>query len=470
MPGSSAKIALNFAGETQYIIIVPRKTTAPATNVVCTIDGVVSQTRKVYPTPHSQVSLLVEDLQPVFYLFIAYRSADGIGLDEQVNVLAVNGATGAISSLIPYQYEVDRGNGDSGIWADPIQDDTGLGDTRLAGAELVLIDERGTGFVKFEDYTIRPAGGWDWNGGKIFNTGGVYTALVVGRVDAPITPVVSGGGYDDIVIVSGNITYDPLLHNNKILYVTTGNITFPSFATLDNCKSIIQTHGLTVRNSSLIFGVGDTVKFIGTDFNRVDLGIGETFEFYIISNQMYVFDEHTGYWKVGDPVFKNKVEGNWIARDGTQYNQTDLPRLMWYVNNKLPAGSIVAEGSGAGQWAQPINDVITGKIHYPNKRKYARDNTAGTIRVPDDTGGIYYASLDNVADVPMTYEGEQVQKHYHESGTESNPIAAYKRGASSARRAWSASAGLATEQSTTDLNNGAKTIPNTSKFIPCVYI
>lgn len=480
MPGSSAEIVHNFTGGTGYIIVTPHKTTAPLADVICTMDGVVNQTRKVYPAPHGQVSLLVEDLDAVFYFFTFWRSSDGVALDQQVNILAVNGATGAVSAIKRYDYVVNRGFGDDGVWADPVTDDTEVNDTRWAGAETVVMFERGTGPLLEDAYTIKTTGGWEWNLGKAFTDDGVYTVLVVSKINAaPSTGSGAGGGYDGVIILDTNIDFDPVTHNNKILYVTDATVlTFPNFAALANCKCIIQTHAQTGTNLKVQFDVGNAIKFRGEDFNLFLLGKGEIFEFYILGNQLYVFDYEGDYSRVGDRVLCSLMPLNGLGLDGTQYTQANVPRLMWFID-KLPAGSVVAEGAGVGQWSEAITDTDTtgktgtGIVYYPQKNKYARDDVAGTIRVPDDRN-IFYGASTLITDAPGIYQFQKVGRHFHPSGTEAANDSKYKRGLINIlRKFWSAGNGTASDaKNTTDMNPNdlGINVPSNTKLIPCVII
>lgn len=476
----SATLVHNFTGETLYIICVPKKTTAPLADVICTINGVPAQTRIVYPAAHGQESVLFEGLDPVWYFFTFYRSVDGVALTEQVNIIAFNVATGASYPALKFDYVVNRGDFETDVWADPVTDDTELNDTRLAGAIKLIIFERGTGPMLDNAFTVKLTGGWDWTESKVFTEDGVYSVLAIFKVNAvPVTTTGAGGGYDGVIILDSNIVYNPVTHNNKILYVTDAtSLTFPNFSALANCKSVIQTHALSGLNIKLLLDTGDTVKFRGEDFNIFILGRGEVLEFYVLENQMYVFDYEGDYARVGTRELCSLMPLNGLGLDGTQYIQTNVPRLMWFID-KLPAGAVVSEGTGVGQWAEAITDTDTtgktgtGLVYYPQKNKYARDDGAGTIRVPDDRR-IFYGASVLITDVPGIYEFQKVGRHFHSSGTEAANDVKYKRGLLNIlRRFWNTSNNSASDaKNTTDMNPNdlGINVPSNTKLIPCVII
>ena len=150
MGNSILELVYNFTGEAQQVVITWRKTSAPLVEIG----------RIAYTTPNQQHSLLIENLDPVMYFITAYRSSDGIALDQQINVLAANARSGSVYPINTYEYIVDRGNSELGIWADPIDRATGITDTRLLGKQY-WVSIRGIGQLG-SDEIVDTLGGWNF--------------------------------------------------------------------------------------------------------------------------------------------------------------------------------------------------------------------------------------------------------------------------------------------------------------------
>lgn len=413
-----------FPDETDYIIWTIRKTTNLLTLVSATFyDGVTTltgQTKFVYPAPHPQSVMVLTDIDPVMYLATAYRSADGVSLDQELNVqLAIDASTGAQYATTTYEYVVDRGYNNvapvatgSEVWNDPVSGQNELRDERLLNKTYFVI-ERGTSRLLTSEITDRSddGGGFDFaTSGKNFETEGVYFVIVQNRLD--VSPVTGSGGsdFDDVVLITANLTFDTALHANKVLvsaYAGANKVvtlTMPNLSLIDDCKFRIQTHAGTQRYIAMQLDAGDTVEAYGGDYNVLYFGKGELVEVLIISNVMYIISGLPGYDKLGQRIWGDRVEQNTLRRDGTLYNQEDVPRLMQFIDN-LAGGQVVAEGVGAGQWGYA--QVIDGKTVYPYKGFFARDDVAATptIRVPDDRNRFIRALLADTGDTDRTTQG-----------------------------------------------------------------
>jgi hypothetical protein len=415
MPNGRIEIVHNFTGETDFVILVWRKTSAPLAEI----------DREVYPAPHSQQSLLIENLDPVMHTVTAYRSADGVALDAQINILACDAKTGAIFPITKYTYVVDRGNGSSipgEIWNDPNDGDWQLRDERLKD-KTYWIEERGTGSLTLElgEWVDRSdvGGGWDWPGTglpdeKKFNNGAVYFAWVIERVDLDNSGFNAGSDYNDIFELVENQDFDPGTMASKLLIAnwpdTVGTLTIPNLNLLPDCKFKLQTHDGAQRNVIIQLDAGNAVRFRGADENQIILGKGESIEILIVDNVMYVMDDKTGYDVVGDRKLVDYAPLNGIPLDGVVYNQVDVPRLMWHID-RLPIGQVVTEAN----WL--LTENINGDVTFINKGKYARDDVAGTIRVPDDRNMSYRALKlnDGSADAERETNGVGGYQHFKTS-------------------------------------------------------
>lgn len=380
-------IAHNFAGESGYVIAVPRLTTAPLADVICTIDGVTGQTRIAYAAPHSQESILIEDLQNAWYTIKFYRSADGVALDEELLTLAGNALADSVFPIIKYDYVVGRGDDSSELdemWADPVQDDHGLRDERLLD-KLYWVEERGTGTLLPVEIIDRSddGGGFDFaDPDKVFNDGGVYFVTTIERADGVDTGGVGAGGssdYNDIVVLSADQDYDPVSMSAKLLIANwssqVGTLDIPNFSLIPDSKFRLHTHGGTQRNVVLQLDVGQTVQFMGQAMNKVILGKSEQIEILFKSNAMYISFYSGDHARVGRRVFSDMLEANSILLDGTRVTEANYPRLGWLLD-QLPSNRIVSETT----WASVV--VIDGVNKTPYKGFYTREGAQ--IRVPDE--------------------------------------------------------------------------------------
>lgn len=451
------KLAINFTGETGYVICVPRKTTAPLTNVVCTIDGVPAQTRKVYPAPHTQAQMIVEGLDPVIYFFKFYRSTDGVTLDEQINIIAIDAKTGASQVLTRYTYVVDRG--DSGavsgsVWSDPIAGDSGIGDERLAGRQY-YIEERGTGSLMENEIVNRLAGGFDFaDPAKVFEAG-VYFAWVVNDVTLPDSTGTRATDTPTIVLLPTNTTYDPVIHSGMILQAAAASavlvLTLPALGTLADGFFMLDSNGGVQRNFLLQLSGGDTANFLGLARNKIILGRGESVRAVIAAGVLYLYDYSGDARKRGQIVwgFYNTPNTYYLAGTGP-HQLTDWPAVAEIINNLNPLSIITSFVT----WGNNITDTI---LKYPNKGKWCVPGD-GTFYFPDMRKQ-YIRAIDfnitspgadpitiptdthRISQGPGGFQKQALEEHYHLAGTETPPGPPYRSGAPHAVRAWSATAG-----------------------------
>jgi hypothetical protein len=431
---SSLTISHNFSGETGFIIAKPVKSTAPLSDVICIIDGVAAQTRKVYPAPHSQRSMLIEGLDPVWYLIKFYRSVDGIALDEEILTLAGNALVDSLYPITKYEYVVNRGHDNTTpvstgpeVWADPVEGDIGIRDERLAG-QVYWIEERGTGQLRTDEITDRTddGGGFDFEatlvaGGKVMNDGATYIATVIERVDAAPTSGTGSSDYNSIVILTADLDFDPNIHSGRVLVANwssdLGVLTMPNLSLLPDCKFKLQTHGGTQSYATIQFDAGDAIEFRKSDMNALHLGSGEEIEIIIKDNAAYVGQYSGDYPFVGQRIWGDaNTELNAVLRNGTQYTQASKPRLMqWIDEYGVPT---ISEGTGAAQWGYSV--VVDGETIFPNKGKFARDDVGGTIRVPDDRDRTMMAlkNTDGSSDATRQSQGSgSFQKNTFKSHT-----------------------------------------------------
>lgn len=488
----SIRLAHNFTGETGFVIIVPRKTTAPLADVVCTIDGVVAQTRKVYPFPHTQQQMLVEGLDPVIYFFKCYRSADGVALDEQINIIALDAKTGASQVLTRYTYVVDRGNSEVDVWADPVAGDHGLNDTRLLDKQY-YIEERGTGSFMDEEITQRVGGGFDFTDADKNFEGGVYFAWVANDVTLPDGS--SGSGTptaDDIIFLTTNINYDPIAHVGKVLQAAyasaVGVLTIPALATVPDGSFTLDTNGGTQRNVVLQLFVGETAAFLGQGRNKVILGKGESVKVIFKAGVMYLYNYSGDARSRGQRIFADVLLPNTFFLAGTgPHNLIDWPSVQEIING-LNALSII---TSLATWNNTITDggpTFDAITKYPNHGKWCVPGD-GTFYFPDARKQFVRGIDFTVAGEVPTYvvdghrqsqgpgglQKQALDEHFHPSGTETNPATpGTRRGGTRSVRAWAGGAGVAgANPASTDVNINAQpgdTRPDNHGSLPLIRI
>lgn len=391
MPNGALNIVHNFAGESQFIICEWVKSTAQATPVIGHVSGTglgaqedTDQTEVYYPAAHSQQQLQITELPAVWFVVRFWRSADGISKDVLLLELAGNARTGAVYPIERFVYVVDRGDGESGIWQDPVQDDTGIRDTRLLDGNY-WVEERGTGsLIPVTEVTDRSdaGGGFDFTVvDKVMNSGGVYIVTLIHETDAGGGDSGTVDGDDDILILNTDQDYDPLTMSGRTLIAdypgTVGILNILALALVPDGRFTLQTQQGAQNNVIIQLDAGDTVWFRGEQVNKIILGKGETITILIKNNVLYVLNPVTNHDRLGLRLWADKLLLNTFFQDGSTYNQADYPRAVELLDS-LPAGAVVSYATWNTSVVQP-----DGQTTYPNKGKWARDDSAGTFRVPD---------------------------------------------------------------------------------------
>lgn len=384
MANGFLNIAHNHAGELAFVIMDWVKSTAQGTPVVGHVSGTglgaqndTDQTEVVYPAPHSQQQISITELATTFFIVRFWRSSDGVSKDVLLLELAGNARTGVVGPLTRHEYVVDRGESEAGVWADPVDGDTGVGDTRLQGKNY-WIQERGTGDLLAAEITDRPAGGFDFaTTGKLMNSGGVYIAYVMNLADADGDDSVAIATSEDIFILTGDADFNPLTMGGRTIVVDSPNdvvtLTFANLLLLADTKFNIITHYGSQRNVVLQLDAGDTVKFMREDVNKIILGIAEDLEIIVRDNVMYARAKETGHNDLGKVIWSYRdTILNTLKCDGTLYTAElpNYPRVEELLD-MLPASSVVNETT----W-----QTLSGGIAI-NKGKWMREGD--NFRPPD---------------------------------------------------------------------------------------
>lgn len=348
----------NFTGQPNYVIIRWFKTTAPNTPASGFVNG-GTVTQVVYPAPHGQESLLIEQLDPVMYLVKAYSSTDGVNPDGQINELACDAAIAARYVLDVITYVVGRGT-----TGDPADGDTGLRDSRLAGKKY-LIYERGTGpMVPADDISAEvidrtdDGGGWDWvDPDKVFNEGAIYIVSINNTVD--VMPDTGGGGggsaLTDILTFNSDATYDIGTHANKVLYAggsgTVRTLTLAALSGVGDSEFEAFYGGGGLNYFVIKLNAGDTVMWQGSAVNRICMAKGQGVKIVIRNNVAYAIRPVGEFNLRGLPFgsYEQVPNGAYVRADGSIAKQAAVnwPGIWDYLQ-LIPASSRVSVASWEG--------------------------------------------------------------------------------------------------------------------------
>lgn len=426
MASGFLNISHNFAGESQFIVIDWVKSTAQGTPVPGIVTGTglgvqdgTAQTQVYYPSPHVNEQLQVTELPEVWFLVRFWRSTDGIAKDVLLLELAGNARTGALYPITRYEYVVDRGYDNTapvvtdGVWSDPVQDDTGLRDTRLLD-KTYWVQERGTGDLLAAEILDRSdlGGGFDFvDAGKVMNSGAVYIVYVITQIDLfgddSGAPSLDDGG---ILILTTDQDYDPLTMAGKTLLAdwpgTVGTLTLPNLALLSDGKFTLDTNLGSQRNVVLQLDTGDTVRFRGEDVNSIILGEAESMDFVIKDNVLYALRPNTNHFRLGQRIWADMVLLNTLPCDGVSRLLTDYPRAEQLLD-ALPAGATVNDTVWNTSQEEP-----DGQTSYPNNGKWMREGL--NFRPPDmRSKSVKAIAATDGSIVSGGYDHQQLASHYH---------------------------------------------------------
>lgn len=429
MPDGFLNIGHNFAGETDYIIVEWVKSTAQGTPVVGHVTGSglgvqndTDATEVYYPAAHVNEQLQITELPTVWFLVRFWRSSDGVAKDVLLLELAGNARTGSVTAISRYEYVVDRGYDNTapvvttGVWADPVQDDQGIRDTRLF-EKIYWVEERGTGSFLEAEITDRSdaGGGFDFvDTDKYMESGGVYVVYVVNATSCCGDDSGSGieDGDDDIFILDTDQDYNPVTMGGRTLIVdfstTVGTLTIPNLALVADSRFKLQTHGGLQRNVKIQFDAGDTIRFMNDDVNSILLGQSEEIEVLIKNNTAYVLSHNTNHNRLGQFIWSYAELINSLKCDGTLLALADYPRVAELIA-ALPAGSVVDETT----WQ--TSSSVDGQTVYANKGKFMSNGT--NFRTPDLRSRMIKAlsAVDGSIDGGR-YEHQKLINHNHYMG------------------------------------------------------
>jgi hypothetical protein len=425
------KLRFHIEGETDYVLVRWFKNSAPLTQATGLVNGTLVD-QVVYPAPHSEESLLIDELDPVMYLVRWYRSVDGINPDVELINLSGDAGSRSEYSVSRFTYVVDRGyNNESPVstgtqvWSDPVSNTIELRDERLANGKY-YVKERGTGDIMDEEITDRTdaGGGFDWTvPEKVFNEGGVYFVYLLNRVDQVgdgSSGSGGGSGTSNIVLIEDDMDFTGAMLGKTLVASYTEfmkTLAMPNLLLIADGIIDIMTHDLIEEAQQYLaiqFDAGNTVNMLGDAYNVIYMGQGEHMRIQFKNNIAFILKAPEGYYTVGQPIYSYVQRKNTVLGIGTQYTQPNQPRLMQWID--MYGVPTVSEAT----WAALVSSE--GVNEQINRGKFARDDAgAGTIRVPDfrDTATISLKYTDGTVDSermsqgPGGYQQNRFKSHNH---------------------------------------------------------
>lgn len=390
MPSGKIFLKHNFSSVTGYLIIALFENSSPAAELVTK--------RITIPAPHVERGDTISELNPVMHTAKFYQSTDGLTLETLILTMALDASIYNENQVAQYDYVVDRGDGSGSdiTWADPVTNDTQIIDERLDGytKDEIRFEMRGGTVYRQDEYALVAGGGVELLGGEVFgDSGNTYRITVFKTVAQQSSGVSTSGGsefglrvLENADFTAGSIDFDTDMYDmiNVINYTgAIATVVFPNLALVQNTKVRFTTHLNPARNLIIQLDSGDTVKFRGVTGNEVILGRGEEIELRVKDGAIYVTYYSGDAGRVGQRIWGDKLELNSLYRDGTTYNQADYPRLMAYIDTLGP-GQVVDYTTWNSSVLVTVPDTGTNISVNPYKSMFARDDIAGTFRVPDD--------------------------------------------------------------------------------------
>lgn len=382
-------------------------------------------------------SFLVDNLDPVFYIFRWYESSNGVDRDSLIffDYVEAKGETSYAIKL--YHYKVDRGLtggtiGTGNYYTDPVAGATEVVDERLSGTNF-YISHRGTDFRERGTYWDADSTGWHLLGLETFVEGDEWTAIVSTQ-QAVASPGTGGGGGFGIKEISADDNFDTTYFSKNIVALGAANISlsFDDFSLIADFKARFNTLSFDGNYFTLLFTAGNSVHFLGEDVDRIALRPDSILELQKIGPNVYVTDYTGRIEEAGSFVFPaDRILRGTLPANGQEYDIADFQDLI----DRLPVSKQVDYAT----WDQTAtygggNSGTVERTYYKNRARFAVDPIAGKFKVPDVRDYSFKALkyYDNTADANMfdnsvnAITPTRIERHQHElSFRADNPSAAF---------------------------------------------
>jgi hypothetical protein len=426
-------------------------------------------------TANSQHNVTVMDLNPVMHQAEVWDTNDGTTLNALKGQCDIDAAQTSGSGSFSYiQFKVDSGTvtgtGITTAGVCPVDGDTQYVDTALDGLSY-LVNKVGAGIMQWgSEIQMIAGGGFEYIDGQVFSGQDEYTIIVANSTVATSASA-SSSELTDVIEHTANATLTST-HRNKLNVFnfagTTAVLTMETLVGVPN-KTLyaFSTHRGSQVNGEIAFQSGEGCYFRGALKNKIYLGKNETIKMMVKGGVCYCVYYDGDYARVGEQKMSYVQSGqpNELPCDGlTLYSGTTYKRVYEWLTTVLAAGMKVTQTNYDLSTTQ--NDTTV----YYNRGKWMVDTVAQTFRTPDLRG--FYPKAAPSDQAAGEERGWQVGSHYHQAGTEPNPIATFQKGIAHSVRAWSATAGTTSETASTDLNAaaGTKNEVNNIVYYPVVII
>lgn len=372
-----------------------------------------------FPTPFTSLNYIVPNLDPDMYYITYYEAATTSDLGTIYIQQTANGLTGLYETEYRY-YVVDRGN-----TGDPVDGDTTLTDPYLLGKNIVAVHKRGFGPIDpATEYTYTQFADSFSLVGDVFVSSDTWTVEIKYR--AGTVPSASGGGlYSGVVdITSANYTI-AASDKNKLFRLagtaTSQAIILPPLASVPDGSTFMFNNsvGGTAVQPKISRAGTDVIKFTG-------MGTVNLTEIWAVTGETFTMGKVGSNWEVLTPyrtdvgqVFMSylSTETGAIPMDGvTLYDGDELPRLWWWIQNRLPNDRYVVDD----------NVILSGYTNptAATRGQFVVHSTLKKFRTPNMQGmvpkGIGSFGSPATGDKTGRYEAEDVKRHGHKVGTTGN--------------------------------------------------
>lgn len=317
-------------------------------------------------------------------------------------------------------YVVGRGN-----TGDPADNDTAIVDSYLIGRQVAAVEKRGFGkFDPLTETTYTPFSDTVTLNSDVCASGDTYVLHI--RYKNNATPSTPSGLYSGVVnVTAATYTISPSDANKRFRLVGTAPtqvITASLLAAIADGSTFLLDNsvGGTAKQVKLVRQGSDTILYTGmgtANLTEIWLGKGECLLYGKVGSNYEVLTPYTG-GKVGE-VFASYLseEVGALPMDGvTLFDGDELPRLWWYIQNRLPNDRYVVDDNVVtGGYTNPTADTKGQFVVHSTLKKFRTPNMRGMT--PKGVGN--FASPGS-GDKPGRFQPWAIGEHDHRIGHEEN--------------------------------------------------
>lgn len=409
-------------------------------------------------TANSQHNVTVTGLNPVMHQAEIWDTPDGTTLNALKGQCDVDAAQSNGSGSFSYiQFKVGSGvvtgTGITTAGTCPVDAATQYVDTALNTLSY-LVTKGGFGVLQWGSEIQQIAGGgFEYIDGQKFSDQEEYT-IIIANSSSSVSST-STGELTDVILHTSNATLTSTHRNKLNVFNFAGTTAVLTMETLvgvaDKVIYAFSTHRGSQINGEIAFQSGQGCYFRGSLKNKIYLGKNETIKMIVKGGACYCVAYDGWYDRVGERIMSDVLSAtpNTLPLMGgttpVLYDGTVYKRIYEWLTTVVASGQKVTQA----QYDNTITD--NGVSIFNNRGKWMVDTLALTFRVPEMLD--QYPKAVASGRQSGSYEAWQIGGHYHQSGTEPNPIAKYQHGPSHSVRAWSGGPGTTSDAASTDYNS-----------------